>query len=67
MCVDQPAHRHHVLLRSHGGGDERSNTLDVCRVCHDYIHAHPAEAYERGWLRHGGRDELQQDHVPDEG
>lgn len=23
--------------------------LATCRVCHEWIHAHPAEAYERGW------------------
>lgn len=29
--------------------------LSVCRPCHDWIHAHPAEAAQRGWL---SRNEL---------
>lgn len=24
--------------------------LDVCLQCHAYLHAHPAESYERGWM-----------------
>lgn len=47
-CTRIAAHRHHVLLRSQGGTGGR--TLDVCLDCHDWIHRHPAEAYERGWL-----------------
>ena len=49
-CTVRPAHRHHVILRSQGGHD--GPTLDVCAPCHLHIHANPAEAYERGWLRH---------------
>jgi hypothetical protein len=24
--------------------------LPLCEPCHTYIHAHPAESYERGWM-----------------
>lgn len=50
VCVGRAAHVHHRRLRSQGGGDEPSNLLAVCPPCHRYIHDHPAESYERGWL-----------------
>jgi hypothetical protein len=28
------------------------NLISVCRDCHSWIHLHPAEAYEQGWLCH---------------
>jgi 5-methylcytosine-specific restriction endonuclease McrA len=49
-CGHWAAHRHHKLPRSAGGGDEWQNTLDVCRACHEWIHAHPADSYAAGWL-----------------
>lgn len=24
--------------------------LGVCEPCHSYIHSHPSESYERGWM-----------------
>lgn len=24
--------------------------MAVCHTCHTYIHAHPAESYEKGWM-----------------
>lgn len=45
---------HHMLPRSAGGGHELANLLPCCGDAHDYIHAHPAESYERGWLRRRG-------------
>lgn len=53
-CTGRAEHRHHRCMRSQSGGDERENTLDACHACHSYIHAHPAESYERGWLIKGG-------------
>ncbi len=29
---------HHVVFRSHGGGDEASNLVTVCVRCHRLIH-----------------------------
>lgn len=43
--------RHHVLPRSAGGGDEPGNVVWICSGAHRYVHAHPTESYERGWLR----------------
>lgn len=49
-CTGRAEHRHHRLLRSQGGGDERENTLDVCGACHRLIHDRPSLAYAHGWL-----------------
>lgn len=43
---------HHIIMRSQGGRDEIGNCLWTCAPCHRYVHEHPAESYERGWLRH---------------
>ena len=51
VCTGRAVHRHHATRRSQGGGD--ADTIDVCAECHAHIHRNPAEAYERGWLRHG--------------
>lgn len=29
---------------------DQSTWMAVCRRCHDWIHEHPAEAKEKGWL-----------------
>ncbi len=41
---------HHMLRRSQGGKDDRSTLIPVHRTCHRYIHEHPVEARERGFL-----------------
>lgn len=46
----QGAHAHHVLRRSQGGGHDESNLVWTCFDGHTWIHAHPAEAVERGLL-----------------
>lgn len=48
--VHRAAHRHHVRLRSQGGGNEASNLIDVCASAHDWIHANPREAAELGFI-----------------
>lgn len=52
-CDGRASQRHHVLRRSRGGSDDASNTRDLCRACHQFIHEHPAWAYENGWLQRG--------------
>ena len=42
--------RHHRLRRSQGGKNELSNLAHLCTECHDHVHAHPAMAYENGYL-----------------
>lgn len=51
VCTGRATHRHHLIPRSQGGGDEAANTADVCAPCHRWAHNHPALSYERGWLR----------------
>lgn len=39
---------HHVLFRSHGGGDVEDNLLWLCRHCHDDLHAGRINRYPNG-------------------
>ena len=32
------------------------NLLLLCKGCHDFIHAHPAQSYANGWLVHSYED-----------
>jgi 5-methylcytosine-specific restriction endonuclease McrA len=52
VCTGRMEHAHHVVRRSQGGKDEPENLLACCAACHGYIHDHPAESFDRGWLRH---------------
>lgn len=53
---------HHRQVKGMGGtSDPRreygaANLVSLCRACHNYIHAHPAESYEMGWLVHSWQD-----------
>ena len=49
-CVGAGQHYHHRKLRSRGGADSAANLVDICHHCHDWIHAHPKDATERGWM-----------------
>ena len=50
---------HHRRLRSHPypGLHEIHNLITLCGSgttgCHGWVHAHPKEAYEHGWMVHG--------------
>jgi len=55
VCTYRPEQIHHRRMRSQGGGDEPANLLYVCAACHRFIHDHPAESYERGWLMRSGK------------
>jgi hypothetical protein len=52
-CSRQATHAHHVLFRSHGGGDELDNQIGLCAF-------HHLRCVHGGWLRVVGRapDEL---------
>lgn len=52
VCTGSAEHRHHRLMRSQGGTDEKANTLDVCGACHAWIHANPSVAYAHHYLLH---------------
>lgn len=50
VCTGRAEHWHHRRMRSQGGAHEVVNGLGVCAGCHGFFHAHPAHAYEAGWL-----------------
>ena len=50
VCTGRAQHKHHMILRSQGGTNHPANLLPVCLPCHDYIHKHPEEAKEHGWI-----------------
>lgn len=52
-CRGRGCQAHHRHMRSQGGSDDVANLLWVCEPCHTYIHGHPAESYEAGWLIRG--------------
>lgn len=53
-CLSRRAvHMHHRRTRSHGGSHAAENLAHLCSVCHDYVHANPAESYRDGWLIRG--------------
>lgn len=43
------AHRHH-RQRRRVGGDRLANLLVLCQSCHTWIHDHPRNAREHGWI-----------------
>lgn len=49
-CAGRGTQAHHRLRRAQGGKGTLKNGLWVCRACHSFIHDHPAESFERGWL-----------------
>lgn len=53
-CRRFAEHVHHVLRRPHCTQQDLSDGLDVCMVCHEWIHAHPAESERLGLLRRSG-------------
>lgn len=34
----QGLHNHHIIYRSHGGGDDPNNLITLCFECHDKVH-----------------------------
>jgi hypothetical protein len=43
-------HVHHRMLRSAGSDERASNRVTLCASCHRWVHTHPEEALEQGWL-----------------
>jgi hypothetical protein len=43
-------HVHHRMLRSAGSDERACNRVTLCAACHRWVHGHPAEALEQGWL-----------------
>lgn len=46
-CTGRGQHVHHMKGRS---THDPALLLHVCLMCHNRIHAHPAESYEQGWM-----------------
>jgi len=40
---------HHKLPRGRRGRDELENLVTLCRMCHDWVHDHPFEAWRQGF------------------
>jgi len=53
-CRRKGGHLHHKLMRSQGGKHAEANLIDVCLICHHYIHHHTGWAYENGYLIRSG-------------
>ena len=52
VCGGYSVDVHEPLTRARGGSIvDEYNTVSLCRRCHDWIHAHPAEALSVGLLR----------------
>jgi hypothetical protein len=57
-CMGEANDVHHRLVRGMGGTADPAvnyglaNLISLCRKCHDWIHAHPEESYQSGFLVH---------------
>lgn len=49
-CTRAAVAFHHRLMRSQGGPGTAENCMHLCTSCHTFVHAHPAQSYEEGWL-----------------
>ena len=47
---------HHRQARTQGGGDGAENGLATHPTCHAWIHSHPIEAKDSGWIVPRGQD-----------
>lgn len=53
VCTGRGHHVHHRRRRSQGGRDVLEDVRLSCSACHGYLHAHVAEAFDKGWLIRG--------------
>lgn len=51
-CTGRAEHTHHVIGRVHPQANEPGFLLDVCHLCHGWIHRNPEASYRAGWLGH---------------
>jgi hypothetical protein len=60
--ADSPHSIHHRIRRSQGGSHDPENLILLCGSgttgCHGWVHAHPAEARDSGWLLKSHEDPL---------
>lgn len=50
VCTYQGVLAHHRLRRSHTTGHDPQTMVWICSKCHEYTHANPQLAYEKGWM-----------------
>ena len=50
-CRESAQTAHHMLPRSAGGTNEKSNLLPCCSSCSRWVHSFPAEAYRLGFTK----------------
>jgi len=58
-CGNFASDVHHRKLKGMGGSkllDTPANLISLCRTCHSWIHANPAESYELGYMVHSWAD-----------
>lgn len=53
LCTGVGTMAHHIVRRSAGGTNDPMNLVWTCAFDHDLIHANPAEALVRGFLKPG--------------
>ena len=51
LCTQKSTDVHHVAGRIGSLLLDETQWIAVCRACHDFIHTHPKDARERGWLK----------------
>ena len=52
-CKGRSTDVHERLTRARGGDIlDETNCIAACGPCHMWVHDHPIEAHERGWLSH---------------
>jgi 5-methylcytosine-specific restriction endonuclease McrA len=53
-----PGAFHHLVPKSRGGRTVPGNLAWLCVDCHRWVHDHPEEATEQGWLRTADNQQL---------
>jgi len=43
-------HTHHRMLRSAGSDERACNRVTLCQGCHNFVHMHPEQSLDEGWL-----------------
>lgn len=57
-CGREAEHIHHRKLKGSGGTSDDNlkygfeNLISLCFKCHSWVHAHPADSYNAGYLVH---------------
>lgn len=61
-CLHLACDVHHRVTKGMGGTKNEyiafglANLVSLCRECHTWVHANPAEAYRQGFLVHSWED-----------